>query len=61
MDSTPLYGAASEKNRCTVDRSLIYVPYVGYIRGLNVVIVNKKKTGKIMHSQVFDTSVEAGA
>ena len=44
----------------TINRTVVDIPYVGYKRGLNVVVVNEK-TGTILHSQVFDTSVEAGA
>ena len=44
----------------TINDTVVDIPYVGYNRGLNVVIVNEK-TGEILHSQVFDTSATTAA
>jgi hypothetical protein len=54
------FGITKGYANITVQNTIVNIPYVGYSRGLNVVVVNEK-TGTILHSQVFDTSVEAGA
>ena len=41
-----------------VNDSVVNISYTGYIRGLNVVIIDEK-TGVVLDSRIFDTSAEA--
>ena len=44
----------------TLNRSVVEIPYVGYDRGLHVMMVDEA-SGIITETQVFDTSAESGA